>query len=57
MRTARLLTVSCSTREGGLPNPLDADPLQDADPLGNVTCAACWKANLSPVNRMTDRQV
>ena len=48
MRTAHLLTVSCSV--GGLPNPpppdadppLDTDPL-DADPIG---CRPPWSCDL-----------
>ena len=29
------------------PSPPDADPLE-ADPPGNVTCDACWKATPPP---------
>ena len=60
MRTARVLTVSCSARGGGLPTPrmqilLEADPPR-CRPPGSVTCDECWEANpLPPVNRMTSR--
>ena len=66
MRTAPLLTVSCSAGGGVCPTPpLDADPhpwmqtLPDPDPPdpdfpGHVTCDAFWEANPT-VNRMTHR--
>ena len=33
--------------------PLEADP-PDAEPLGYVTCDACWEGNRPPPNRQTN---
>ena len=59
MRTARLLTVSCTIRRGP---PLDADPPRmqtplDADSPGHVTSDACWEANPPPVDRRNDTRL